>query len=147
MHFGARRYDMIIYIVTQGEYSDYGIKAVFTDKTQAMYYCALHNDDYYAPCFLEEWKSDVDEIVTSKELGEKWYCDFSFDGKFESAKKSDSYEFLSDARPEVIRHSWGFRTGYYRVTVYVPVGTTADKVKKIACDRLAQYRAEQMGVL
>ena len=34
---------MVVYVVTDGEYSDYHIEAVFTDKEQAELYCATHN--------------------------------------------------------------------------------------------------------
>ena len=39
---------MTIYIATDGEYSDYCIEAVFTDKNQAELFCATHG------CYLEE---------------------------------------------------------------------------------------------
>ena len=52
---------MKIYIVTQGEYSDYHIEAVFLDEKKAQTYCAtrLHGE----PCYIEEYDphdSDID---------------------------------------------------------------------------------------
>lgn len=43
---------MKVYIVTDGEYSDYHIEAVFTDKKQAELYSVFHNGD------VEEWETD-----------------------------------------------------------------------------------------
>lgn len=48
---------MKIYIVTSGEYSDYRIDAVFTDKSQTELYVATHYEDCdYKE--IEEWDSD-----------------------------------------------------------------------------------------
>lgn len=65
---------MRIYVVTSGEYSDYGINAVFTNEEKANLYCAGHYDEY-APPMIEVWetsddkiKSDVDTIWEYKML-------------------------------------------------------------------------------
>ena len=57
---------MIIYVVTSGEYSDYGIRAVFTDKNAAEKYVEqlntpLHEGEYmseYDVARIEEWTAD-----------------------------------------------------------------------------------------
>lgn len=43
---------MKVYIVTDGDYSDYHIEAVFTDKRQAELYSAFHCGN------VEEWETD-----------------------------------------------------------------------------------------
>ena len=48
---------MKIYIVTDGDYSDYHIEAVFTDKGVAEKYAALHSCNS-----VEEWDTDTTEI-------------------------------------------------------------------------------------
>jgi len=48
-----------IYIITSGEYSDYGIRAVFTDKALADAYINMYgNTGYYNDMSIEEWEAD-----------------------------------------------------------------------------------------
>lgn len=49
----------MIYIVTSGEYSDYGIDAVFQDRRKAESYCECHPD-----AEIEEWEFFDDNIYT-----------------------------------------------------------------------------------
>lgn len=64
---------MTIYIVTSGEYSDYGIECVFSTREQAERYVALQNDNkaWWSECwFIEEYEVDGATIETDKPL---WY--------------------------------------------------------------------------
>ena len=134
---------MTIYVVTQGEYSDYGIKAVFTDKEQAIYYAALHNDDYYEPCMLEEYEADEVKIDTSKDMADKWTARFSHDRHIEKIWQCDGDYF--DSPPNIEDYPW--KGGKTYIDVFVPVGTSEDKVRKIMCDALAKWTYEQMEVI
>lgn len=49
----------MIYIVTSGEYSDYGIDAVFHDRNKAEIYCQCHPD-----AEIEEWEFFDNNIYT-----------------------------------------------------------------------------------
>ena len=49
----------VVYIVTSGSYSDYGIEAVFKDKLKAQTYCKCHKD-----CGIEEYYFNDDKIYT-----------------------------------------------------------------------------------
>jgi hypothetical protein len=129
-----------IYIVTQGEYSAYGIHAVFTTKEQAMQYAALHNDDYYEPCMIEEYEADSVKIDSNKEIYEKWGGCFSFDGYLESVYRREGFFFDSPSIVEFERFN-GYR---YYVDIFVPLGTTEDKAKKIICDTFTKWKYEQM---
>lgn len=51
--------EKIVYIVTSGTYSDYGIEKVFLDKKKADLYCSCHND-----CEIEEWEISDNMIIT-----------------------------------------------------------------------------------
>lgn len=44
-----------VYIVTSGEYSSYGIDAVFLDKEQAEMFCATHNSENFCGYMVEEY--------------------------------------------------------------------------------------------
>ena len=48
-----------VYIVTSGSYSDYGIDAVFKDKSKAELYCSCHRD-----CQIEEYNLSDNDILT-----------------------------------------------------------------------------------
>ena len=48
---------MKVYIVTDGEYSDYHIEAVFTDEKKAKQYAAIHRCDT-----IEEYEADTPQI-------------------------------------------------------------------------------------
>ena len=57
-----------IYIVTSGEYSDYGIDAVFTTKEKAVEYVEQHGTNYN----IEEYNLD-EEVEKKTQL---WYIEF-----------------------------------------------------------------------
>lgn len=131
---------MTIYIVTRGEYSDYHIEAVFTNREQAKLYCATHNDGW-GECQIEEWETDEIKLDSSQELCEKWHGTFDFEGNL-----TDFYNLGLSLRKPI---KWGVRKWgriEYFVTVCVPEGTDKDKVKKIMCDNFAQHKAELLGV-
>lgn len=51
-----------IYIVTDGDYSEYIIKKVFLDKEKAEKYAKLSTDGYYQ-CEVEEWDTSDDKLI------------------------------------------------------------------------------------
>lgn len=52
-----------IYVVTAGEYSDYGICAVFSTREQAEKYCACGHGEYVEEYDLDAWGADGCEVV------------------------------------------------------------------------------------
>jgi len=48
-----------VYIVTSGSYSEYGIDAVFKDKSKAELYCSCHRN-----CQIEEYNFSDNDILT-----------------------------------------------------------------------------------
>ena len=67
---------MNIYVATSGEYSDYGIEEVFTDKKQAELYCATHG------CYLEVYEADRTKIETEQNPKFIWECGENWRGEF-----------------------------------------------------------------
>lgn len=134
---------MTIYIVTQGEYSDYGIKAVFTNKEQAMLYAALHNDDDYCPCMIEEYEADSVKIDTDKELFEMWEACFNFESQLQHFGKEKGFFFKTPSGVKV--NAW--KGGRYYVTVYLPLDSSEEKALKVICDTFAKWKYEQMEVI
>ena len=117
---------MKVYIATDGEYSDYRIVAVFTDKTQAKYFCAAHE------CNMEEWEADTEHLDTQKELKYLWCATFYSDGSLK-ALYEEYYTF---------RDINTIKKGYVYATL--PIDTAKEKVKKIMCDRYAQWEYQQI---
>ncbi len=117
---------MKIYIVTDGEYSDYGIEAVFTDKKQAEMFAALHHCKY-----VEEWESDT----ASFEGDIKPYVLHKFVAGGHGMRYSDSYYNNGKITKVVKEHG--------DIVVYVSLDKyDFDKAQKIAQDMLAEYRAK-----
>lgn len=127
---------MTIYLVTSGEYSEYGVDAVFLDKEKAMLYCAAHNvketDD---PCWIEEYDTYDDDINADGPkiayrhhltCGRyyKWYVQSVY---ITFSKSSHISEDLQDA--------W----------VYLPQ-EDGDLAIKIAQDMAAKVRARREGL-
>ncbi len=134
---------MTIYVVTQGEYSDYGIHAVFTDKQQAMLYAACHNDDYYEPCMIEEYEADSVKIDTDKELFEKWQACFNSDSQLQDIDKLNGFFFKTPSEVNVNR----WKGGMYYVTVFLPLHSTKDKALKVICDTFTKWKYEQQELI
>ena len=55
---------MKVYVVTTGEYSDYGIDAVFAEEKKAMLYCAVRNIKSPDSFRIEEYETLDDNINT-----------------------------------------------------------------------------------
>jgi hypothetical protein len=74
-----------IYVVTSGEYSDYGIDAVFTDKSKAELFAEPYEDR-----IVEEYEADP-EIPSYIEHGYKFYYVIMFrDGSLPTNKNTYS---------------------------------------------------------
>ena len=118
---------MTIYIATYGEYSDYCIKGVFTDKTQAELYCATH--EYY----LEEYEADQVKTTTEKQPLIFWFARFNYSGLY-----SISYEYFTFQKQEHFGETWA--------NVALDAKIDREKAKKIISDKHAKWKAEQQNV-
>lgn len=116
---------MKIYVVTQGEYSDYHIVGVALDRNQAGLIAMAHNT-YADSCYIEEY--DTDEIKVNKDFTPNWLI--KFDG--EEIKKV--YPFTGKKPYKVKEY------GMNQCSVIVKA-KDEDHATKIAIDTLAQYKA------
>lgn len=141
---------MKVFIITQGEYSDYGIRAVSLDKDDAERKCAtlnknVRNGEY---CQVEEYDTDDMVVETTEEVkgrfrlivcqntGEiRWYEEsyltFDDENKIYSSK-TDCFKCGSDK--------------HITVVATLPSGTTEEQAKKIMLDRVAKFKAERAGL-
>lgn len=121
---------MKIYIVTSGEYSDYGIDAVFSTKEKADEYIQQHGTDYH----IEEYDLD-EEVIKYTRL---WRIEFNIsDGMFHEA-------CVRDYKQEVVRDTCNveqYLQGTY-INFYVDADTM-DKAVKIASERFTAVKANE----
>lgn len=139
---------MKVYIITQGEYSDYGIRAVSLDKDDADRKCATLNKNVYCGeyCEIEEYDTDDMVVDTTEEVKKRFemsvsaitgeitwfaelYLTFDNDNRVYFYKK---YDFVSDKLIEVV--------------ATLPTSITEEQAKKIMLDRVAKFKAERAGV-
>lgn len=114
---------MLIYIATAGEYSDYHIEAVFTDKKQAELFCATH--EYY----LEEYQADQVKIETTRKPKRTW-C---FVPDFSRFWTNDVFTFLD------IEDFSG-----YAKRVSLDANIDEETAKKIIYDKYTKWKAEKL---
>ena len=127
---------MTIYLVTSGEYSDYGVDAVFLDEEKAMLYCAARNvKETGDPCSIEEYDTRDDDInADGKKIAYRHYLRF---GVFDKWYVKSVY--IAFSRPshisEDLQDAW----------VYLPQEDD-DLAIKIAQDMAAEARARKEGL-
>ena len=129
---------MNIYIVTSGEYSDYGIDAVFTDKKQAELYCAVHKY-----CRVETHKADQEKIE-----GEVYYGILARD-YYKSDIRCEFFYSDKPVEPSVTskpKSTWIAAHDEYIIPVNKSYENSYEAMKKVARDYIAKYKAEQEGL-
>lgn len=114
---------MTIYVATSGEYSEYHIVGVFTDKNQAELFCATH--EYY----LEEYEADQVKIETNKKPKRIWCFVSNFS------------RFWTD---DIITFSDIEDFSDYVKRVSLDTSIDEEKAKKIICDKYAKWKAENL---
>lgn len=141
---------MKVFIITQGLYSDYCIRAVSLDRDDAERKCALLNRDAMCGeyCEIEEYDTDDMVVDTTEEVkkrfvmtvccntgdirwGEEPYLTFNDENKI-YFRKTDCFKCGSD------RHITAVAT--------LPANTTKEQVRKIMLDRVAKFKAERAGL-
>lgn len=127
---------MKIYIVTKGYYSDYHIEAVFTSLRKAELYVAVRKNNKYSDEYDIEEFDTADEKITDK--NEK--VGYLFRAKWVPHKGWVIPECLDgevqfEPNPEEL--TW------YRVWISENDPT---KARKILQDRIAQHKAEILGI-
>ncbi|MBR5271758.1 MAG: hypothetical protein IKV64_06210 [Clostridia bacterium] len=122
---------MNIYVATSGEYSDYGIEEVFTDKKQAELYCATHG------CYLEVYEADRTKIETEQnpkfiwECGENWRGEFIYNNYGEMTFKDI---FIKP------------RYSSQKLKISLDADVEDEKVKKILKDKYMQWKLERENI-
>ena len=99
---------MKVYIVTQGYYSDYHIEAVFSKRSQAELYIAVHNnnddDSKYGEYYIEPYLVDDCKIEVDNQ---KIYYHYEYNIKSHTIiNKSIDLRAISDYVKYGVFHHW-----------------------------------------
>lgn len=121
---------MKVYVVTDGEYSDYHIEAVFTDEGQALLYCATHCGE------LEEYEADEVRIEATKKVVEMWTARFDFNGCFVGTWKE---RYCFGFKPNIVFNRYGC---CFFVESCLPLCSTKEQAKKYFCDLFATFKQQ-----
>lgn len=136
---------MKIYIVTAGEYSDYGILAAFLDKTKAEQFVEKYNrpDGYYDRAEIEEYEEGIPFDFNTQDIYEVRFYEGT-DRAPDVTKTELSDSFMYQNIPRVVApHASVYSNWSHLVTV---AAKDEDHAFKIACDALAKWKAEQEGL-
>lgn len=139
---------MRVYIVTAGCYSDYHIEAVFTEKENAVLYCAvrgLHEDD------IEEWEAN--EYKYNADPAKKKYL-YIFRAvpqgwTFRIEDEEDEVLTIGDEGVTLEEPTYNSNVIGYRDWVVVKVvlkEKDKGKAKKIAIDTVSEWVAKKRGI-
>ena len=138
-----------IYVVTGGEYSDYGIYEIFSNEEVAKKYVEVHNHQYFS-LRIEEWNMDE---VTVKDLAEQeantLFCyefTFSEDGDLIGQDRFVMEDYMQTIVEDEL---WlvGATSGISNLRIKVcNKNKTRDQCLKIAQDMRAKYLAEKEGL-
>lgn len=128
---------MKVYVITKGEYSDYHICAVTTDEETAKKLADKYSDSY-DDAFIEDFDTDDAEMgLTGKKL---FQCKFYLDNSEISIEEVESWEGIRSEHFIV-------KKTYHGDSLYVKVNAdTKEEALKIASDKFAKYRAEDMNL-
>lgn len=143
-----------IYVLSTGEYSDYNIQAVTTNKEVAEAYSKIHG------CYIEEYP-DLEDGNTIIAESKKYYpyirVYVSSDGVImhesyikERLNRRYSWDFSWFKDDDMIsapRLEASYKGGYtFDMYVYTPETCTFEKLQKIVMDTRAKMLAERLGL-
>lgn len=129
---------MKVYIVTEGNYSDYHICAVFSSSEQASHYIDMHSFfNAYASYYIEEY--EMDENLQAKY--------FFVTYNYTSNRIIDVEESLTKGEPDFL---YVFRFFVEKSSRIIDENTgliKKDALLKIAQDEYAMYKATKEGIV
>lgn len=126
---------MIIYVITKGEYSDYGICAVTENKEKAELLKKYYSDEWNE-AKIEEYDTENPATVNLEPMFKIYFDD---KGNIESIKEYNNLDYESEERISYY-DSWVNSKGMF-VSVKAE---TKEQAIKIASERRAKCLAEEM---
>lgn len=126
---------MKVYVVTEGDYSDYHIVGVTTDRETAKAYCKISAGDWYEPKVEEYDTKAFADIRTAK----PYRVIMEEDGTTTTEEEDGfSYETAVEHQVQHIRR-WAGKPSYYEVVV---LAEDEQHARKIAADYIAEAKWE-----
>ena len=126
---------MKVYVITQGEYSDYGIVAVKLDKTEAETLAHAVSGKYY-PAYVEEYDTDDFQIIDESKT--VYEIDFLKSG---SVKR-----WRNCPNQRVVNNQCVCLEIYHNMIRVVVVANNEQSAIKIAAEKRAEYLAKKNGL-
>lgn len=127
---------MKVYVVTEGDYSDYHIVGVTTDLETAKAYCEVSTDRWYEPKIEEYDTKAFADIRTVK----PYRATMEEDGTMTVEEEDrSSYEGAVEHQVYHMRR-WGGVSTYYEVLV---LAEDEQHARKIAADYIAEAKWEE----
>ena len=129
---------MKVYLVHHGEYSDYTVDAIFADENMAEKYCELHNEygnNFYGSTYeYEEWDT-IECLHNMQKAKNKIGYLYHFDkkGHLKEGNPKLKIQWREDEKVYVSNDG-------YNVVIFANDRSEA-QCRKIACDKVAAYRA------
>lgn len=125
---------MTVYVITKGEYSEYGIYAVTLDKAQAELLKAEYSDKWDEAC-IEEYDTDNSWLEVSSDYKPIWNVEFS--------RRDNEITRCYKISHDNVRHGEVYASQWcYEVKVFVEA-EDEEHAKKIATDIYMKWLAEQ----
>ena len=133
-----------VYVITRGEYSDYGIERIFSNMEAAEKYCAMDNDKYESP-MIEEWDlEDGSNIICPNLYKAIWFVERLYGFSFEILFSNKP--FIRDIQKDRKDKSGCIpgMSGYIPITKEIE--NKEDVIEKIIRDNIAIWKAQQAGL-
>lgn len=127
---------MTVYVITEGYYSDYHIKAVFTDEEQAKLYCAAHEGDDIR---IEQYDTEYNKILTNTPILKCWHVPIGRSGPIWSCML---WRYT-------LRHRTKIEKNHLRqekLVYTLPESKTEEEARKIMSDFYAQLKADDQSL-
>lgn len=136
-----------VYVITMGDYDNYHVEAVSTDKEAAERFCAVCSDTNRDIPMIEEYDI-LDETVDKHEKVYKALFFTMFDnGRIHSVYMRYSMKpFVLDICKNRTKDYRGFPVDIKGISGYIPVDESVDDyetAKKIVRDYVTKWKAEQ----
>lgn len=136
---------MKVYVITQGGYSDYSIRAVSLDKDDAERKCAIlnrnvRNGDY---CEMEEYDTEDMVVETNEEVKRRFELTV-YRETMETVWPIESH--LTFENINKIQNSAYKTNGCIDIIATLQKDTAEEQAKKIMLDRVAKFKAERAGL-
>ena len=124
---------MKVYIITDGAYEDYDIKAIFTDEEQAQIYCAKNEYDN-----IEVWETNPETFDTNIVPKKLWIGRFWTASGFEHDEIESRYTLR-----DVDRVKKSFGTAEVIVEVSLDINVEQEDAEQILFDKYTQWKNRQ----